>query len=210
MSRVKRGVTTTPSTKKNPKAAKGFFCGPPQEHDPRRQGRGRQIDAIRLPRPQEPQRQIPRPWIQRINAAVCEHGFDLQPVHFRLAGRGSKSIARSSPSSPFPSRRPSPRSSKRRRGICPRRRSASTAVQLIRHRHALRLGRRSCIDRRGPDMSDFAVLQHDTVAAIEGGGDESALENVRVAALGKKGSISALLGRSASCRPTNARFMARR
>ncbi len=41
-------------------------------------------------------------------------------------------------------------------------------------------------------MSDFAVLQHDTVAAIEAAGDESALENVRVAALGKKGSISVL------------------
>ena len=42
-------------------------------------------------------------------------------------------------------------------------------------------------------MSDFAVLTARTVAAIEAAGDESALENVRVAALGKKGSISALL-----------------
>ena len=42
-------------------------------------------------------------------------------------------------------------------------------------------------------MSNLAILQHETVAAIEAAGDESALESVRVAALGKKGSISALL-----------------
>jgi phenylalanyl-tRNA synthetase alpha chain len=42
-------------------------------------------------------------------------------------------------------------------------------------------------------MSDLAVLQDETLAAIEGARDEAALEAVRVAALGKKGSISALL-----------------
>ena len=42
-------------------------------------------------------------------------------------------------------------------------------------------------------MSDLAALQHETLAAIEGAPDEAALEAVRVAALGKKGSISALL-----------------
>src|SRR5579862_10016331 len=42
-------------------------------------------------------------------------------------------------------------------------------------------------------MSDLAALQRETLAAIEAAGDEAALENVRVAALGKKGSISALL-----------------
>ena len=42
-------------------------------------------------------------------------------------------------------------------------------------------------------MSDLAALQHETLAAIEGASDEAALESVRVAALGKKGSISALL-----------------
>ncbi len=42
-------------------------------------------------------------------------------------------------------------------------------------------------------MSDLALLQHETLAAIEGAADETALEAVRVAALGKKGSISALL-----------------
>jgi phenylalanyl-tRNA synthetase alpha chain len=45
----------------------------------------------------------------------------------------------------------------------------------------------------GTPMSDLADLQHETLAAIEGAPDEAALEAVRVAALGKKGSISALL-----------------
>ena len=42
-------------------------------------------------------------------------------------------------------------------------------------------------------MPDLAALQHETLAAIEGASDEAALESVRVAALGKKGEISALL-----------------
>ena len=42
-------------------------------------------------------------------------------------------------------------------------------------------------------MSDLSALERETLAAIESAGDESALEAVRVAALGKKGSISALL-----------------
>jgi len=42
-------------------------------------------------------------------------------------------------------------------------------------------------------MSDLVALQHQTLAAIDAAGDEAVLEAVRVAALGKKGSISALL-----------------
>ena len=42
-------------------------------------------------------------------------------------------------------------------------------------------------------MTDLAQLETQTLAAIEGAGDEAALEAVRVDALGKKGSISALL-----------------
>ena len=42
-------------------------------------------------------------------------------------------------------------------------------------------------------MSDLVALQHQTLAAIDAASDEAALEAVRVAALGKKGSISALL-----------------
>ncbi len=42
-------------------------------------------------------------------------------------------------------------------------------------------------------MSDLSALERATLAAIESAPDESALEAARVAALGKKGSISALL-----------------
>src|SRR6201995_6041475 len=42
-------------------------------------------------------------------------------------------------------------------------------------------------------MSDLSALERETLAAIESAPDESALEAGRVAALGKKGSISALL-----------------
>ncbi len=42
-------------------------------------------------------------------------------------------------------------------------------------------------------MSDLSALERETLAAIESAGDETALEAARVAALGKKGSISALL-----------------
>jgi phenylalanyl-tRNA synthetase alpha chain len=42
-------------------------------------------------------------------------------------------------------------------------------------------------------MSDLSALKTETLAAIAGAVDEAALEAVRVAALGKKGSISALL-----------------
>ncbi|HXT07971.1 MAG TPA: phenylalanine--tRNA ligase subunit alpha, partial [Roseiarcus sp.] len=42
-------------------------------------------------------------------------------------------------------------------------------------------------------MSDLPALRQQTLAAIAGAADEPALEAARVAALGKKGSISALL-----------------
>ena len=42
-------------------------------------------------------------------------------------------------------------------------------------------------------MSDLNALETETLAAIAAAADEAALENVRVGALGKKGSISALL-----------------
>jgi phenylalanyl-tRNA synthetase alpha chain len=43
-------------------------------------------------------------------------------------------------------------------------------------------------------MTDHSALRAETLAAIAAAPDESALESARVAALGKKGSISALLG----------------
>ncbi|MGA3302853.1 MAG: phenylalanine--tRNA ligase subunit alpha [Methylovirgula sp.] len=42
-------------------------------------------------------------------------------------------------------------------------------------------------------MSDLATLERETLAAIDAAKDEAALESVRVAALGKKGTLSALL-----------------
>ena len=42
-------------------------------------------------------------------------------------------------------------------------------------------------------MTDIAALQSEILAAVAGAADEAALEAVRVAALGKKGSVSALL-----------------
>ncbi len=42
-------------------------------------------------------------------------------------------------------------------------------------------------------MTDLSTLEHDTLSAIAAAGDEATLETVRVAALGKKGSVSALL-----------------
>ena len=42
-------------------------------------------------------------------------------------------------------------------------------------------------------MSDIAKLEQEIMAAIAAAGDEAALEAVRVAALGRKGSVSELL-----------------
>ena len=42
-------------------------------------------------------------------------------------------------------------------------------------------------------MADIATLEHELLGAIGNAGDEAALETVRVAALGKSGSVSALL-----------------
>ncbi|MGN6462291.1 MAG: phenylalanine--tRNA ligase subunit alpha, partial [Pseudolabrys sp.] len=42
-------------------------------------------------------------------------------------------------------------------------------------------------------MADIATLEQELLGAVNGAGDEAALEAVRVAALGKSGSVSALL-----------------
>jgi phenylalanyl-tRNA synthetase alpha chain len=43
-------------------------------------------------------------------------------------------------------------------------------------------------------MSDIAKLESEIQSAVSAAGDEAALEAVRVAALGKKGAVSELLG----------------
>jgi phenylalanyl-tRNA synthetase alpha chain len=50
-------------------------------------------------------------------------------------------------------------------------------------------------------MTDIAALQSEIMAAIAGAADEAALEAVRVGALGKKGSVSALLATMGSLSP---------
>ena len=50
-------------------------------------------------------------------------------------------------------------------------------------------------------MTDIAALQSEILAAVAGAADEAALEAVRVAALGKKGSVSALLATMGSLSP---------
>ena len=50
-------------------------------------------------------------------------------------------------------------------------------------------------------MTDIAALQSDILAQISGAADEAALEAVRVATLGKKGSVSALLATMGSLSP---------
>ena len=42
-------------------------------------------------------------------------------------------------------------------------------------------------------MTDIATLERETLAAIEAAGDERALDEIRVAALGKKGAVAELL-----------------
>src|SRR5438046_10213588 len=50
-------------------------------------------------------------------------------------------------------------------------------------------------------MTDIAALQSELLAACAGTADEAALEAVRVGALGKKGSVSALLATMGSLSP---------
>jgi len=50
-------------------------------------------------------------------------------------------------------------------------------------------------------MTDIAALQSEILAAVTGAADEAALEAVRVATLGKKGSVSALLATMGSLSP---------
>ena len=54
-------------------------------------------------------------------------------------------------------------------------------------------------------MADIAQLEQDTLTAVAAAGDEAALEAVRVAALGKNGSVTALLKTLGTLPPTSAR-----
>src|SRR5262245_11634029 len=126
---------------------------------------------------------------------------------------GSWSIARSCPTSPSPSRRPFRPSSRRPRPPC--RRPRKRFELGLHHRHArasghpvarstaddlkdLRAtGSSAVADDDAPTfrivMSDIATLEPQILRDISAASDEAALEAVRVAALGKSGSVSALL-----------------
>ena len=62
-------------------------------------------------------------------------------------------------------------------------------------------------------MTDIATLERDVLAAIDSAADEAAVEDVRIGALGKSGSISALLktlgGMTPDERKEKARIMQR-
>ncbi len=73
MARVKRGVTAHAKHKKVIKAAKGFLW-PAQEHHPYREaGRRKSMQYAYRDRKRR-KRTFRALWIQRINAAVREHG----------------------------------------------------------------------------------------------------------------------------------------
>ena len=103
MARVKRGVTSHAKHKKALKAAKGFYR-PAQEHDPHRQGRGRQVDAVRLPRPQEQEAHIPG----ALDPAPQRGGARARPDLFAIYRRPRQGGDRG-----------------RSQGVCPRWRSTS-------------------------------------------------------------------------------------
>ena len=58
-------------------------------------------------------------------------------------------------------------------------------------------------------MADIAQLENEILAEITAADDEAALEAVRVAALGKNGSITALSKRWARCRRSSAKARGR-
>ena len=74
MSRVKRGVTTHARHKKVLQARRRLLR-PPQEHHPHRQGRRRQGGQYAYRDRKNRKRNFRALWIQRINAAVREHGL---------------------------------------------------------------------------------------------------------------------------------------
>ena len=187
MARVKRGVTSHAKHKKVLKAAKGYY--------------GRRKNTIRIAKQavekanqyayrdrKRRKRTFRALWIQRLNAAVRPVRPDLQPIYRRpRQGRGRWSTARCCPISRSASRRPSRRSSRR-----PTRRDAAGILPRSNRMRRCRASRPASDDDRD-SMSDLANSKPNCSAAVAAAADEAALEAVRVAALGKSGSVSALL-----------------
>jgi large subunit ribosomal protein L20 len=74
MARVKRGVTAHARHKKVLKLAKGYVGRSSTSFRPALE-RVEKGAAVCLPRPAQPEARFPGLWIQRINAAVREHGM---------------------------------------------------------------------------------------------------------------------------------------
>ena len=163
MARVKRGVTSHAKHKKVLKAAKGFY--------------GRRKNTIRIAKQaveksmqyayrdrKNRKRTFRALWIQRLNAAVREHGLTYSRFIDGSARPGSRSTARCCPTSPSASRRLRRSSSRRRRRCRGRplkvggrvRRSLlpmSSAPDLRRSRRASRCGRNLTVPAPRPQKA---------------------------------------------------------
>ena len=204
MARVKRGVTGHAKHKKVLKAAKGYY--------------GRRKNTIRVAKQavekanqyayrdrKRRKRTFRALWIQRLNAAVRPFGLTYSRFIDGLAqGRRRRSTARCCPISRSASRRRSRRSWRRPRPRCRRRRS----------RRALSMPARPGIEHRHATARNAVTTGSSVVAAMTAKGSSGipnvrhrnartttsrptspprptrrALETVRIAALGKNGSI---------------------
>ena len=204
MARVKRGVTAHAKHKKVLKAAKGYY--------------GRRKNTIRIAKQavekanqyafrdrKRRKRTFRALWIQRLNAAVRELRPDLQPIYRRpRQGRG-----RGRPQGAVRSRHPRAgrvrgdrRQGQGRAGgltlLAGRLRDGRATGRSLRA--SQRRGRRVCRHGSQASTSETCHDRHcrtrtarSSTRMVAAAADEAALEAVRVAALGKKGSVSALL-----------------
>ena len=217
MARVKRGVTSHAKHKKTLKAAEGFI--------------GRRKNTIRTAKAavdrsmqyayrdrKNKKRTFRALWIQRLNAAVREHGLTYSRFIDGL-GRGGIEVDRkvlSEMAIHEPAALPPMSSARRprcRRSRPQLRRTAGGANEAPsshpfgpsrrRLARAAAFLRAEALDGRARDgnnpresrtlITDLAALERDLLGQVEGAPDEAALEALRVSALGKKGAVSDLL-----------------
>ena len=222
MSRVKRGVTSHAKHKKVYKAAKGFY-GRRKNTIRAAKAAVDKAGQYAFRDRKRKKRTFRALWIQRINAAVRPFGMTYSVFINGLSKSGSPWTARCCRISPSPNRWRSRRSPKRPRprsrrkpsdrcltsdnsGVMPRESGASSNHRPTSSTPGV-TGSSAFADDDGlvlPDrklrsqkvavaMTDLAQLESQILSDVAAASDEAALEAVRVAALGKKGSISALL-----------------
>jgi ribosomal protein L20 len=220
MARVKRGVTSHAKHKKVLDQAKGFYGRRKNTIRIAKQAVEKSMQYAYRDRKNR-KRSFRALWIQRLNAAAREHGLTYSRLIDGLARPASRWTARSCPTSRSASQLPSRRSSRRRRRLCQQ--SSSTRRNADREErsrspHAevpsrAARGPRRTQDESGPSfearlrlapqdevgagtrlhMNDLQTLQRDLLAQVDAATDEATLENLRISALGKKGSVSELL-----------------